>query len=286
MNVFLLASANILNTAWGMALFILLDIAVLLLIIGLNYRWLFKRLLDIVFAVVFLVVFFVFFLLALLAQAIYNKVQNAYKTLFVSEYIYGKKGKILKVTTFATYKILHDADGKLLPQSERITGMGKFLKATGLKYYPCLVQVLAGGLSFVGPKPMAAVDGYAVGEEAQARFSVRPGLVSSLERFGGEGLTYPDLFEEDLEYVAHISLWKDFLIFMAKIANRLRGDSTRRLGECTETGYVDWLIEAGQISSEEAAQLREEGEKKLRSYAKQQDEKKDFQRVDFGNFHR
>ena len=174
MNAILASGADILSTPWGMAVFILFDIVVLVLIMALNYLWIFKRVLDILFSAVFLAVFFPFFLVFLLADAIYNKTQNAYRTLFTTEYYAGKKEKIIRVTTFSTERIVHDESGKLLPLEERITKMGKVLRACGMKYYPALLSVFAGGLSFVGPRPMALADAAAVGEDAQARFSVRP----------------------------------------------------------------------------------------------------------------
>ena len=73
MNATLASSlSDFLGTWWGMTIFILIDIAVLVLIIALNYRWLFKRALDILFSVVFMAVFLPFFLIALIADAIYN----------------------------------------------------------------------------------------------------------------------------------------------------------------------------------------------------------------------
>ena len=214
--------------------------------LALNYRWLFKRVLDILFSALFMAVFLPFFLVFLLVDAIYNKVQNAYKSLFVSDYFAGKKGRVIRITVFATERTERGEDGKLLPERERVTPWGRFMKACGMKYYPCLPAVFTGKLSFVGPRPMTLTDAAALSEEGSVRFSVRPGLVSSLERYGGESLTWPDMFEEDAEYAAHLSLFKDVSFFMTKIANRLRGDTTQHLGVCAETGYVEWLAGTGE----------------------------------------
>ena len=277
--------SEFLATGWGMAIFIIVDLAVLVLILALNYKWLFKRVLDVLFSFVFLAVFFLFFLIALLADAIYNQAANAYASLFVSEYYCGKKGKVIKVTTFATERIRHDEAGNLLPESERRTGMGKFLAACGMKYYPCLGAVFAGRLSFVGPRLMTLTDAGALSEEGMQRFRVRPGLVSSLERYGGENLTYPDLFEEDALYAAHPNLFRDISFFAAKIAHRLRGDDPARpYGECAKIGYVDWLEESGAVTAEEAEEYRTEGKARLTGYGRRRDERKDFERRMFTNF--
>lgn len=284
MTNLLAAGAGFLSTAWGLTLFILLDIAILLVVLALNYRWLFKRVLDILFSVLFMAVFLPFFLVFLLVDFIYNKSQNAYKTLFVSDYFAGKKGRAIKITVFATERIERGEDGKLLPERERATSWGRFMKACGMKYYPCLPAILAGKLSFVGPLPMTLTDAAALSDEGGARFSVRPGLVSSLERYGGESLTWPDMFEEDAEYAAHISMFRDIAIFMTKIARRLRGDTAQRLGICAEKGYVEWLAETGAITEEESREYAEAGTEKLRSLKKTENERRDFERRDFGQF--
>lgn len=282
MTNLLASGAGFLNTAWGLTLFILLDIAILLVVLALNYRWLFKRVLDILFSALFMAVFLPFFLVFLLVDAIYNKVQNAYKSLFVSDYFAGKKGRVIRITVFATERTERGEDGKLLPVRERITGWGRFMKACGMKYYPCLPAVFTGKLSFVGPRPMTLTDAAALSEEGSVRFSVRPGLVSSLERYGGESLTWPDMFEEDAEYAAHLSLFKDISFFMTKIANRLRGDTTQHLGVCAETGYVEWLAETGAITEEESREYAEAGSEKLRSATKTDSDRRNFERRDFG----
>ena len=76
MTNLLASGAGFLNTAWGLTIFILLDIAILLVVLALNYRWLFKRVLDILFSVLFMAVFLPFFLVFLLVDAIYNKAKR------------------------------------------------------------------------------------------------------------------------------------------------------------------------------------------------------------------
>ena len=163
--------------------------------------------------------------------------------------------------------------------------MGKFLSACGMKYYPCLAAVFAGRMSFVGPRPMSLADAAALSDEGRRRFAVRPGLVSSLERYGGEGLTYPDMFEEDALYAEHPNLFRDISFFVAKIAHRLRGDDPEKLyGECAQKGYIDWLSGSGEISEEDAAEYRKEGQDRLEGYRHRDDERKEFERRMFNNY--
>lgn len=251
-----LTLASFLNTPWGMAVFILADIAVFLAIVALNYRWFFKRFFDILFSAVFLAVFSPFFLIFLAVSAIYNRVVNAYPALFEKLVFCGKKGKAFAMTVFATERVLHDAEGGLLPEEERMTKFGKFVKGCGIKYYPLLACVFMGKMSFVGPRPLTLADAAAVSEEDKVRFSVRPGLVNSLARYGGEKLTYDDMFEEDAEYVAHINFFRDISFFMTRFAQKVRGDKVNYLGEVSEKSYLEVLLADGKIAPEEAEAFR------------------------------
>ncbi len=284
MNSLLTSDAGFLNTPGGIALFVVFDLAVLVLIFALNYRWLCKRLLDWLFATLFLIVFFPFFLLFLLADALYNRVTNAYKTLFETGVYCGKNERTIRVTVFATERIQHDATGALLSVRDRSTAWGRFLRGSGIKYYPCLLAIFLGKMSFVGPRLMSLTDAEALREDARARFAVRPGLVSSLERYGGEKLTYPDMFEEDIEYCKHINLFRDVAFFVTKIVNLLRGEGTRRYGICAETGYVDWLRQTGAITAEEAEEFAASAQSRLRRRQAAARERKDFAYTDPSKF--
>ena len=152
-----------------------------------------------------------------------------------------------------------------------------------MKYYPALLSVFAGGLSFVGPRPMALADAAAVGEDAQNRFAVRPGLVSSLEMYGGESLTYPDMFEEDTEYVSRVGLFRDVAYFMSCIANRIRGEK-KRYGECAEQGYVDWLLKEGEITPDDVEGYRREGEERRKASRADAAKRMEEERRDFNMY--
>lgn len=146
-------------------------------------------------AVSFLFVFWI-------VQFVYNKKTKAYPSLFVKKYFIGKKEKFSYKTEF----VCEDADGN-------VTNLGKAMRACKIAYYPYLADIFCGRLSFIGPVPMRAADSLAVKGEARVRFAVRAGLLSSLEKYGGEALTYADMFEEDAEYVSSRSLFKDFSYF-------------------------------------------------------------------------
>lgn len=88
------SSESFLSQPWGLALFIIIDIAVLVLILALNYKWCCKRILDILFSFLGLAVLFPFFFVFWIVQFVYNKKTKAYPSLFVKRYFIGKKRKV------------------------------------------------------------------------------------------------------------------------------------------------------------------------------------------------
>ena len=167
----------------------------------------------------------------------------------------GKKEKISYSTEFACENAAGDC-----------TPLGKFLRAVRLAYYPRLADVFAGRMSFIGPRPLPVADYLCTKEEERMRFRVRPGLISSLERYGGEALTYADLFEEDEEYVERRSLWKDILYFCTWIVARIRGDKRNKYGECGKKTYLQTLLDSNDITAEEAASLEKQAAVRLKNY--------------------
>lgn len=253
--MFRILSPSFLSEPWAIVLFVIVDIAVLILIIALNYRFCAKRILDILLSFIALAIFFPFFIVLFIIQAIYNKKTKTYEKLFVKQYFVGKKQKIKFKTRFAT----ENADGK-------VTKLGKFLIATKIAYYPELFDVFSGRLSIVGPVPVSLSDFAAMKEEDCIRFSVRAGLISSLERFGGEGLTYSDLFEEDADYVETRSLFKDASFFFAYFLSKIRGDKRSKLGECTKKTYLQSLLDDNLITQSQSREYIEKGEELLNEY--------------------
>lgn len=251
------------NTPGGIAVWAIVDACVLVLILALNYRWLGKRLLDIIFSIAFLAVFFAFFLIFLLADCIYARKSGAYPSLFERIEICGRKGKPVRVYLFRCERDTRGADGLLLPVRARTTLIGRLCRACGMRWYPALIGVLAGRLSFVGPRPLTPAEAAALPEEARVRFAVRPGLVSSLARYGGEGLTYPDMFEEDAEYVSSYGMMHDVVFFLSAVASRCRGEGNK-LGVCGQMSYIDWLLREGKITPAAAAALQAEEQERLR----------------------
>lgn len=266
----LLASvSDFLASPAGIAAFVAFDVVVVVAIAVLNYRWLFKRAFDLLFSGIFLAALSPFFALFLAADAAYNRATGAFDALFEREEFVGKGERIACSYTFATER---RAEG----EQPRATAMGRILRGCGMKYYPRLAAVFLGRLSFVGPRPMAPEDAEALAPEERVRFTVRPGLVSSLERYGGEKLTYPDMLEEDAEYAAHISLVRDISFVLVRLGRLVRGDAYRPYGECTDEGYLAWLVRTGALGEEQARELRERAAAKRSGEVRARQEMRDY----------
>ena len=136
----------------------------------------------------------------------------------------GKNEKIFKLYKFRTMSNAVDKEGKLLPEKERITRLGKFLRATSLDEIPELINIFNGDMSIVGPRPFAMKYLPYYSETERIRHSVRPGLTGLAQISGRNNLPWPQRFEKDLAYIKDISFAKDVLIILGTV-NKLFGYS-------------------------------------------------------------
>jgi lipopolysaccharide/colanic/teichoic acid biosynthesis glycosyltransferase len=134
----------------------------------------------------------------------------------------GLHGRPFRLYKFRTMRDARDGDGRLLPDAERITRIGRFLRSTSLDELPELVNVLKGDMSLVGPRPLllAYLDRYT---ETQARrHEVKPGITGMAQVEGRNALTWEERFEHDVWYVDHASVWLDLRILGRTFAMVLR----------------------------------------------------------------
>ena len=128
---------------------------------------------------------------------------------------------------------------------------------------------------------MPLSDAFALPPEGKVRFSVRPGIVSSLARYGGEKLTYADMLEEDAEYVSHINLFRDIAFFMTRFAQKIRGEKSNNLGEAAHKSYIEARKEEGTLTDEEADAFVADAEARLRIKKEADSERKLFEERNF-----
>jgi sugar transferase EpsL len=153
----------------------------------------------------------------------------------------GLGGRPFRLYKFRTMRDARDADGRLLPDHERITRLGRWLRSTSLDELPELVNVLRGDMSLVGPRPqlMSYLDRYT--PEQARRHDVRPGLTGLAQVQGRNELTWEERFRHDVWYVDHASAWLDvkILVRTALIVLRREGISHPAHATMPEFGGSD-----------------------------------------------
>ncbi|TLD82951.1 sugar transferase [Helicobacter sp. MIT 11-5569] len=126
----------------------------------------------------------------------------------------GKNGKIFKIYKFRTMSNARDANGELLPDSERLKGFGKFVRKSSLDELPQLFNVLKGEMSFIGPRPLL-VEYLPLYSKTQARrHEVKPGITGWAQVNGRNAISWEEKFKLDVWYVENLSFWLDCKIFL------------------------------------------------------------------------
>lgn len=124
----------------------------------------------------------------------------------------GKDEKIFKLVKFRTMTCEKDKDGKLLPDEQRLTRYGKFLRSTSLDELPELWNIVKGEMAIVGPRPLLVEYLPRYSEEQRRRHLVRPGLTGYAQVNGRNLVTWEEKFRMDIAYVEDISLASDINI--------------------------------------------------------------------------
>ncbi len=132
----------------------------------------------------------------------------------------GKNNSSFTFYKFRTMTDERDSEGNLLPDMERLTPLGEFLRQTSLDELPQLWNVLIGDMSFVGPRPFIAVYLERYTLEQARRHSVRPGITGWAQINGRNSITWEEKFQLDLWYIDHWSLWLDLKI-IAKTVSKI-----------------------------------------------------------------
>lgn len=179
----------------------------------------------------------------------------------------GKKGKDGKETIFYLVKLRsmsnkRDENGELLPDNQRLGRYGAFLRSTSLDELVSLVNILAGDLSIVGPRPQLVRDMVFMTEEQRRRHDVRPGLTGLAQVNGRNNITWEQKFAYDLQYIDRgITFWGDLKILLQTVGKVLKRSDTVREGTVSDMDFGDWLRMEGKVTegeyAEKQAQARE-----------------------------
>ena len=133
----------------------------------------------------------------------------------------GKDEKIFKVIKFKSMTDERDAEGNLLPEAQRLTKIGAFIRKFSIDELPQLINVLKGDMAFVGPRPLLPKYIPLYNEEQHRRHEVRPGISGWAQVHGRNNITWTEKFKLDVWYVDHVSLWIDIKVILLTIKNVL-----------------------------------------------------------------
>ena len=181
------------------------------------YKHFFKRVLDLVISG--LALLFIGWLLILIT--IFLHFANKGAGAFFFQERPGKDEKIFKVIKFKTMTDEKDAEGKLLPDAQRLTKVGKFVRSTSIDELPQLINVFKGDMSLIGPRPLRVHYLPFYSPEQHRRHEVRPGISGWAQVNGRNNISWTEKFKLDVWYVDHCTLWTDLRIIFITIKNVL-----------------------------------------------------------------
>lgn len=176
------------------------------------YKLFFKRVIDFSIAIVALVFLSPIFFIVLIGLFIANQGKP-----FFFQRRPGKDERIFSIVKFKTMNDKKDANGVLLPDSERLTSIGAFVRKTSLDELPQLINVLKGDMSIIGPRPLLPEYLELYNQNQKRRHEVRPGITGWAQVNGRNAISWSKKFELDVWYVDHLSLTLDLKIFFKTI---------------------------------------------------------------------
>lgn len=182
------------------------------------YKYFFKRLLGFLGALTALLLLSPLFVVVTLWLHFANKGAGA----FFTQARPGKGEKIFKVIKFKSMTDERDENGKLLPDAQRLTKVGRFVRSTSIDELPQLINVLKGDMSFIGPRPLLVEYLPYYTERERLRHAVRPGISGWAQVHGRNTVKWDDRLEYDAYYAEHISFPLDVKIFFMTVVNVLK----------------------------------------------------------------
>jgi len=150
----------------------------------------------------------------------------------------GMHGKPFEMIKFRTMKDAVDAEGNSLPDSERMTAFGQFLRATSLDELPELWNVLKGQMSLVGPRPLLMEYLPLYSEEQYRRHQMRPGITGWAQVNGRNAISWEDKFKLDVWYVDNRSFWLDLKVLFLTVKKVVVRDGISGEGETTMSKFT------------------------------------------------
>ena len=196
------------------------------------YKKYFKRIIDFVLALVVLIIVSPILLIIFLLLSIVNKGKP-----FFFQKRPGLNEKIFSIIKFKTMTDAKDADGNLLPDSERLTKVGSFVRKTSLDEIPQLINVLKGDMSIIGPRPLRTYYLPLYNNEQKKRHHVRPGISGWAQVNGRNTISWTKKFELDVYYVDNLNIVLDLKIFLLTIKKVFLREGVSKEGHITTEAF-------------------------------------------------
>lgn len=201
------------------------------------YKHFFKRLFDFFIALIALLIIGWFLILVAIFLHFANKGAGA---IFTQERP-GLNGKIFKVIKFKTMSDEQDENGELLPDAQRLTNVGKFVRSTSVDELPQLINILKGDMSLIGPRPLTPAYLFVYDDFQRRRMEVRPGISGWAQVHGRQNCKLSQKFEYDVWYVDNCSMWLDIKIVFMTIGNVLGrkdiGQGSESMDDIDDLGF-------------------------------------------------
>ena len=190
------------------------------------YKNYFKRVLDLLISSLALLLIGWFLIIVAIWLHYANKGAGAF---FLQERP-GKNAKIFKVIKFKTMTDERDAEGKLLPDAEKV---GKFVRSTSIDELPQLINVFKGDMALIGPRPLLVKYLPLYSSEQARRHEVRPGISGWAQCHGRNAISWTEKFKLDVWYVDHCTLWTDLKVIWITIMKVIKRADISEEGQAT-----------------------------------------------------
>jgi lipopolysaccharide/colanic/teichoic acid biosynthesis glycosyltransferase len=190
-----------------------------------------------VFDLVLIVLFSPVLLPLLLVTALIVRIMHGSPVVFAQQRA-GHKGRLFTLYKFRSMTDARGPDGDLLPDEQRLTKFGKFLRASSLDEFPELLNVLRGEMSLVGPRPLLVHYLPRYTPEQNRRHDVLPGITGWAQVNGRNNVSWEIKFELDVWYVDHWSVWRDVQILFMSVGKVITREGISQPGNVTATEFM------------------------------------------------
>ena len=212
------------------------------------YRSFLKRLID--FSLVFCALMICFPVLFIITLWLHFANKGA--GVFFLQNRPGRDGKIFKVIKFKTMTDERDSKGNLLPDEQRLTKVGKFVRSTSIDELPQLINVLKGDMALIGPRPLLPQYLPLYSKEQARRHEVRPGITGWAQVNGRNAIKWEEKLDYDLKYIKKITFFVDVkIIFQTIMKAFVKQDDISEDGMATAEDLGDYLLRESKIGVEE-----------------------------------